>query len=256
MQKHRARVMTFLASFFICLILCADDPATQETGNLGLLQKVYDQKRTDVLKSVMAEYEIQLETLQKKMTQKGNLDGAVTVRKELDDVKERAAFVVRRSAPNTKEPDELSRLRRAHQQKRVDALKPVMTVYENQLVALQKKLTQKNDLDEALLVRNELEALKKSFVVELSWELTRSLLETSWSWTGEPRAKRDKGVEMIFYDDGTVSHRGMRGTWHVTGPREILILESNTPGKYVLRFDSKFTAYEQAGGPIHGRRWQ
>lgn len=254
MPTSLARALTILAVCLTGFLLQADDPAAKDANDLGRLQKSYEQKRADTLKSVMAGYATQLETLQKKLTQKGDLDGAVSVRKELDAVKERASFVGLGPARNAKEPDELTRLRKIHQQKRIDALKPVMNGYENQLETLRKKLTLKNDLDGALLVRNELDALRESLTMELSWELTRALLSTTWSWSDKPN---DRGVEMTFTDDGIVSHIGMRGTWQAVGPREITIQEiGGAKSKFLMRFDPKITAYEQVGGPLHGRRWQ
>ena len=65
----------------------------------------------------------------------------------------------------------------------------------------------------------------------------------------------EKGVAMTFKDDGTVSHIGMHGTWQITGPREVTISISNGD-KAVLRFDSTFSSYDEAAGPIRGKRWQ
>jgi len=162
-------------------------------------------------------------------------------------------FVLLAQAPPSKEPEELDRLRKTYQQKRTDALKPVMTWYENQLESLQKKMTQKGDLNGALSVRQELDAMKENALQESGEELKKALLVTPWSWTDKPN---DKGVQVTFKNDGSVSHVGMRGTWKITGPREVTITDSNGTTKYVLRFDPKLSGYEQFGGQIRGRHWQ
>ena len=163
-----------------------------------------------------------------------------------------ACFVVLAQAPPSKEPEELDRLRKTYQQKRADALEPVVTWYENQLETLQKKLTRKGDLDAALVVRQELDAMKENALQESGAELKKALLATSWSWTDKPD---DKGIQMTFKENGDVSHIGMRGKWKITGPREATIVDS-TGIKIVLRFDEKLTAYERFGGAIQGRHWQ
>lgn len=162
-------------------------------------------------------------------------------------------FVLLAQVPLSKEPEELDRLRKTYQQKRADALKPVLTWYENQLESLQRKMTQKGDLNSALSVRQELDAMKEHALQESGEELKRVLLASPWSWTDK---SNDKGVQVAFKDDGSVSHIGMRGTWKITGPREVTITDSNGTTKYVLRFDPKLTGYEQSGGLIRGRHWQ
>ena len=84
-------------------------------------------------------------------------------------------FMVLAQAPPSKEPEELDRLRKTYQQKRADAVEPVVTWYENQLETLQKKLTRKGDLDAALVVRQELDAMKENALQESGAELKKAL---------------------------------------------------------------------------------
>jgi hypothetical protein len=158
----------------------------------------------------------------------------------------------RAQAPNSKEPDDLDRLRKDYLQRRAEALRPVTTRYQADLETLLKKLTQRNDLEGALFVKKELEATRESSLQEAAGDLKKALLATKWSWTDEVG---EKGVAMTFKDDGTVSHIGMRGTWQPTGPREVTITVSDG-AKVVLRFDATFSSYNQADGSVRGRRWQ
>jgi len=160
------------------------------------------------------------------------------------------SLVLRAQAPNTKEPEDLARLRIEYGQRRVDALKPIMTWYEAQLEALQKKLTQSNDLDGALIVRRELESIREDSTKEGQEDLHTALLATKWSWADK---QHGEGVAMTFHDDGTVSHIGMHGTWMITGPREVTITVSNG-AKPVLRFDSELKSYYTTDGIVHGRQ--
>ena len=155
-------------------------------------------------------------------------------------------------APNSKEPDDLDRLRRNYIQRRADALRPVTAAYVTQLEALQKKLTQNNDLAGALLVSRELESIRQSSAQEGQGDLKKALIANTWSWTGKAG---EKGVEMTFKDDGTVAHIGMHGTWQITALLEVTITVSDG-AKVVLRFDASLNSYSQPGGKIRGRRWK
>jgi hypothetical protein len=125
-------------------------------------------------------------------------------------------------APASREPDELVRLRNAYNQKRADVLKPIEAGYRQQLEMLVRSLTSRNQLDAAILVRKELETLTSSGVDEAP--LKRALLESKWSWA-LLKDKDDGSVQLTFLEDGTVSHRAMRGTWKIIGPRELKLVE-------------------------------
>ena len=163
-----------------------------------------------------------------------------------------ATAASRAQAPNSKEPDDLDRLRKDYLQRRTEALRPVTTRYQADLENLLRKLTQKSDLEGALFVRKEMETTRENFLQEAAGDLKKALLATKWSWAGKAG---EKGVPMTFNEDGTVSHIGMHGTWQLTGPREVTITVSDG-AKVVLRFDSTLSTYGQAAGPIRGRRWQ
>jgi len=149
-----------------------------------------------------------------------------------------------------KEPDELERIRQTYLQRRTDALKPVNTWYQAQLDALQKKFTQTGNLDAALAIRHEMDWLRDS-EADAPGDLHKAVLGSKWSWADKPN---DKGVQMTFREDGTVSHIGMHGTWETTGPRDVTITVSDG-AKVVLRFDVFMKSYYQVGGKIHGRIW-
>jgi len=143
-------------------------------------------------------------------------------------------------------------MRQDYLQRRVDALQTITARYETDLEALLKKLTQNNDLDGALFVRKELEASRGAFAQESQADLKTALLATN----GHGTSKAEKGVAMTFQKGGSVSHIGMHGKWQITGPREVTITESTDGHNYVLRFNSMLSSYDQAAGPIHGRRWK
>ena len=164
------------------------------------------------------------------------------------------SLMLEAQTPATKETEELARLKNTFEQKRADALKPVNAWYETQLENARKKLTQKGDLEGALQVQNELKTFRESSLRESTDEFKKALLSTTWSWSEIPN---DRGVEMTFKDEPTVSHIGMRGTWKITGPREVTLIEGGVT--HVFRFDQKITEYQKVGGtgkPIFGRRWQ
>lgn len=148
-----------------------------------------------------------------------------------------------------KEPEELVRLRQQYTQKRDAALKPINTSYQQQLELLIKSFTQRNQLDAALAVRNELQAT--ATVDGSQAELRKALLQSKWSWTG---GAKETDVFLDFRDDGTVSHRAMRGTWTIVGSRDVKLVE-NGGRTFVLRFNNTLENYKSVAGPeLHGRR--
>ncbi|MDB5387139.1 MAG: hypothetical protein JWM11_2785 [Planctomycetaceae bacterium] len=161
-------------------------------------------------------------------------------------------FLLQAQDAERNEPVELKSLKNSYQKQRVDALKTVTTWYETQLETLQKKYTQKGNLELALAMQKELKLFRESSLEENEGQIKKSLLASSWSWS---ERRTDKGVQMTFKDDPSVSHIGMRGSWKLTGNREVTITES-TGEKRVLRFDQNLTEYQQVGGKINGRRWK
>jgi hypothetical protein len=152
----------------------------------------------------------------------------------------------------SKEPDELARLRQQYHQRREAALKPVNASYRQQLELLLKSLMQRNQLDAALVVRKEIESLEAIESGEA--DLRIALLHWKWSWSGDAK---ETDVFMDFRDDGTVSHRGMKGTWRIVGPREIKLVESDDTGgrTFKLRFNTALDSYESVSGPtLQGKR--
>jgi hypothetical protein len=84
-------------------------------------------------------------------------------------------------APAKGEPPELGQLYDAYDKRRAEALKPVKIWYQAQLEALQKKYTQNNHLDAAIMVKEELEALQLDATQDNFLELRKALLVSHWS---------------------------------------------------------------------------
>jgi hypothetical protein len=60
---------------------------------------------------------------------------------------------------------------------------------------------------------------------------------------------------MDFREDGTVSHRGMHGTWSIVGPRDVKLVEDK--GRtLILRFNAAYDSYQCTSGAteLHGQR--
>jgi hypothetical protein len=148
-----------------------------------------------------------------------------------------------------KEAEELVRMRQQYNQRREAALKPIVATYKQQLELLLKSLTQRGQLDDALSVRKELAGLGDGDSGQV--DLRTALLQWKWSWTG---AAKETDVFMDFREDGTVSHRGMRGTWSIVGPRDVKLVE-NGGRTFVLRFNAACESYKSVVGPeLHGQR--
>jgi hypothetical protein len=60
---------------------------------------------------------------------------------------------------------------------------------------------------------------------------------------------------MTFLPDGTVSHIGMKGTWVITGARELTFVEEKGE-KRIFRFDANLKSYRQTNGQIYGKTWE
>lgn len=150
----------------------------------------------------------------------------------------------------TKEPEELKRLRQEYTQKREAALKPINASYKQKLELLINSLTQRNQLDSAVAVRKELENLTENISGKTG--LRHALLQSKWSWTG---GAKETDVFLDFREDGTVSHRGMNGTWTITGPNEIKLIE-NGGRTLILQFDARLESYRCVSGApdLSGRR--
>ena len=87
MPGRRMVVVSLLCILTSALMLRAQSPAAKELDDLDKLKNNYLLKRNDALKPVNAWYESQLESLRKKLTQKGDLDGALRVRDEIQSWK-------------------------------------------------------------------------------------------------------------------------------------------------------------------------
>ena len=150
--------------------------------------------------------------------------------------------------PSPKEPEELVRLRQDYNQRRQSVIKPIDAAYRQQLESLVRSLTVRGQLEAALLVRKELEAVVEGGTDEEA--LKKVLLKSKWSWFGTD-GKKD--VVMTFLKDGTVSHRGMHGKWKITGSREVQI--DSSQGLLILNFDGPLENYNRTGDdPVHGSR--
>jgi hypothetical protein len=159
---------------------------------------------------------------------------------------------VQAQGPDKKPADEIELLKAMYTKKRADALKPVASWYQAQLESMQKKYTQKGNLDGALGIQAEIKRFQEGSVDENDGLLKRALLRHTWSWSDSPT---EKGIEMTFKDDPTVAHVGMHGNWKITGNREVTIIDSGNT-KTVLRFDENVTEYRQVGGNLLGHRWK
>jgi hypothetical protein len=78
-------------------------------------------------------------------------------------------------------------------------------------------------------------------------ELAERLTATTWTWG-------DASVVMTFGRDGGVGHRGMRGTYTVTGPRRLVIHIPDNGDNITFRFDASLTRYTALGRGFGGQR--
>ena len=113
-----------------------------------------------------------------------------------------------------------------------------------------RSLTSRNQLDAAILVRKELLAVADAGTDEEP--LKKALLESKWSWIA---LNGEGGVVMTFHEDGTVNHRGMGGTWKITGPRDVKIIYTDG-NSILLHFDETLDSYKRLGSKdqLHGSR--
>ena len=78
---------TPLAIYALCLTSAfAQTTNTKEPGELVRLRQDYNQKRANALKPIDATYRQQLELLMRNLTSRNQLDAAILVRKELDEL--------------------------------------------------------------------------------------------------------------------------------------------------------------------------
>jgi len=82
--------------------------------------------------------------------------------------------------------------------------------------------------------------------------LQDALLNYNWSWVGR---RNETDVFLTFKPDGTVSHRGMTGTWKIMGT-DTLRLTEYKGRTLTLQFDAFFENYKcTSGAPdLHGKR--
>ena len=227
------------ASSFVSAALFAQSTPGNEPEELVRLRQDHHQRREAALKPIDASYKQQLELLSKSLTQRNQLDAAIAVRNEL----------LAQNTPGN-EPEELKRLRQQYNQRREATLKPIDASYKQQLELLSKSLTQRNQLDAAIAVRNELESLPAAGGGKS--ELREALLQWKWSWSGR---SNETDVFLDFREDGKVSHRGMHGTWSIVGAREVKLIEDH--GRtLIFQFDSKLESYKCTSGAteLKGRR--
>ena len=72
----------------------AQSSAGKEPPELDRIRREYLQRRADAIKPIAATYQAQLESLLKKLTQNNDLEGALTIRRELDSLREGGALEI------------------------------------------------------------------------------------------------------------------------------------------------------------------
>ena len=238
-------------------------------------------------------YESALDAVRKDATGKGDLDTVLATdqegeRKDRDltpEEKTKLPKVLR----TVRDQYDLAFAQRTNQLK-LNVLASIRG-YIATLEVLEKDLTRKGSIEDALAVRNEREsaAAELNTLAPASAAATASLpapaapeaavppptktpppsmnpvgkearpvtlqdalLNYRWSWVGR---RNETDVFMTFKPDGTVSHRGMTGTWKIMGSDKLKLVQYK--GKTLtLEFDPFFENYKCTSGlpDVHGTR--
>ncbi len=253
-----------LSLIFATSVLCAEEPAKPLTNPDAMTElKGASAPYYAALESVSADcqkwlaaletsYLAGLDKLKDARAKAGDLDGAVAIKAEQERFAAHAATTAEQIQAM---PAALRTLRATYDQgvKRIaDEGRRRMDLPRRKhladLDALQKRITISGDIDQALLVKAE----KERFIAEMTAvPLKTALLESKWTWVA---ARGERNVVMTFHEDGTVNHRGMSGTWKITGPRDVKITTNGTA--LLLQFDQSLRNYKRLGGDeeLHGSR--
>jgi hypothetical protein len=234
----------------ILMLFTAGPEGRAESQEVMRMKLDYNQKRKTTLTPVLGRYKSELETLGKRILKKNDLEGAVFIKKEIDSLNDGSW----KDEAHSKEPADLTTLREAFSLKAREAMKPVNAKFVADFDTLAKRMMQKGDLAGSVEAKASADALRPApgGGQDAMAELRKALLSNTWSWTGKPG---DRGVEMTFKTDGTVSHRGMKAKWKITADRDVS-LDFDNGDQMVLRFDTAMKSYQAVSREYRGVIWE
>jgi hypothetical protein len=151
------------------------------------------------------------------------------------------------SSPQASQTTDLQKLNAEYERKRAEALRPVTAWYRAKLEVLGKKIQK-----EGQAVEDARQSLAKTFWEDDQPELKAALCSHKWVWRSEVDAA---GVPLSFAADGSVHHRGLNGTWKITGRNEITV-QPEDDGAFILRFDASMTTFQGNRRGVTGERRQ
>jgi len=138
-------------------------------------------------------------------------------------------------------PNPLEQLQAEYEQRRADALRPATTWYRAQLEVL------------GLQIAKERTKVAETFWQDDQPELRLALLSTGWIWRSAEDAEDAEGADLKFLEDGSVHHRGLNGTWKITGPSEVTV-QPDDDSRFVLRFSSSLKSFTGDRRGVTGER--
>lgn len=163
-------------------------------------------------------------------------------------------------------PEELQTLRNSYANAKRRELDPLLNSYRKGLETLLTKFTKQGDLDGAMAVRKEIEALPTAEANLLmvavgpatypktKEELVKFLHGTSWELALDPETSPDKkpSVNKFIDDDTVLMHWGEKVQYYPISARTIVIKHSHWTR--TIAFAPDFRSYEEWAGNVfvHG----
>lgn len=156
-------------------------------------------------------------------------------------------------------PADLTRLKERHAAELKTATAPIHARHLARLQALMKTMTQRGDLDSAMIVKQEIESLKKEMAAgpkefDGPTAFRAALTGTIWTWEKDGAVKS----RITFAEGGKIINANwtVAFTWKVSKAGEVT-LENSEYGTAKLKFDSELKTFEGADfkteEPIQGK---
>ncbi|MCP5536769.1 MAG: hypothetical protein H7A51_11145 [Akkermansiaceae bacterium] len=204
----KVSLFQILITLFTVGVIIADGVRADEPEELLSLRKAYADAHVEALEPLTKKYMQALASLKKKLSQAGDLEGAIIVESEEKGTNKTA---------EKDQPRQLVRLNRIYESSREKISAEVTAKYINALKELQVKLTKSGDLEGAVQVKTEYEKYvaetqgDKKDASEKKAKLSRRQIEKivtsgEWEWRSSHKFSGKPAIDNVkFYEDGRCS---------------------------------------------------
>jgi len=211
-----------LTAGMISPLVSQEEPTNLEASKLVKLRSLWTAAKDRTHLPHDQEYGQQLRTLLKRLAEKGELDNAMEVRKELERFSEDPSP----TPILANDLESLSKLKKEWVKLRSRSVEPINKRYHIELKKLVSALTKAGSFDEALLAKKELKALESEKFIAATYGKTFTEILSSYTWDWKREGSSTDIGRLKFKESGHAEfsvHRKNRARWRIISGRQISI---------------------------------